>query len=318
MMCPSSTPAIAGVLPVMQTPFTTAEEIDYETLQREIDFLFQEGVDGITIAMVSEVLRLTDVERDTLATRVVDFVGGRGPVIMSVGGESRAQALRHARSAQEAGVDALMAIPPSLTRCAPSEIESYYGALLDATDLPLIIQDASNYVGNTISVATQASIFRRTPERVMFKPEAQPLAQNLALLRDATEGKAPIFEGSGGLALVDAFHRGIVGTMPGADVPWAIVALWRALESGDHERAGLIHARLVALVSLMHNLDAYIAIEKYLLCKQGVFVNQVVRGPVGYSLDRETTLDIDRLYDALKLACGDAPFASEALLASQY
>lgn len=47
-----------------------------------------------------------------------------------------------------------------------------------------------------------------------------------------------IFEGSGGLALVDAYYRGIAGTMPGTDVPWAIVAFWQA---GDGGRVGKVH-----------------------------------------------------------------------------
>lgn len=294
---------IAGVLPVIQTPFREDETIDFLTLEREIDFLFREGVDGITIAMVSEVLRLTDAEKDELAAEVVKLVDGRGPVIMSVGAESRAQALRNARAAERVGVDGLMAIPPSLTRCSPSEIEAYYRSILDAVSIPLIVQDASNYVGNSVSTETLKRLFDLDPRRVMFKPEAQPLAQNLSRLREATGGGARIFEGSGGLALVDAFHRGVVGTMPGADVPWAIVAIWRALQSGEHERAGWIHARLVALVSLMHSLDAYIAIEKFLLVEQGIFINEIVRGPVGYALDMETQRDVRRLYGALREAC---------------
>ena len=41
--------------------------------------------------------------------------------------------------------------------------------------------------------------------------EAAILATRLSLLRDATNGQAAVFEGSGGIALVDSFRRGIVG-----------------------------------------------------------------------------------------------------------
>ena len=301
-----STSAISGVLPVLHLPFLDDESIDYSTLSKEIDFAFREGADGVTLAMVTEILRLTDAERDELVEKVVAFVQHRGPVIMSVGAESNRQAIRNAQVAEKAGANALMAIPPCLTRCQPERLEAYYRSILDATSLPLIIQDASNYVGNAIPIATQASIFASAPERVMFKPEAQPLAQNLSLLRDATGGTAAIFEGSGGLALVDAYHRGIAGTMPGTDVPWAIVAIWRALRSGDYARAGEIHSRLVALVSLMHSLDAYLAIEKFLLREQGIFPNELRREPVGYELDDETRRDVLRLFHALQQSCGRA------------
>lgn len=298
--------SISGVLPVLHLPLDRDESIDYPILSQEIDFAFEAGVDGVTIAMVTEILRLSEYERDELITKVVPLVAHRGPVIMSVGAESSKLAARNAKTAEQAGANALMAIPPCLTRCSPESLESYYRSILDASSLPIIIQDASNYVGNAIPIATQARIYESSPERVMFKPEAQPLAQNLSKLRDATNGQALIFEGSGGLALVDAFHRGIAGTMPGTDTPWAIVAIWKALKAGEFDRANEIHARLVALVSLMHSLDAYLAIEKFLLHIQGIFPNEIRRQPTGYDLDDETRNDVLRLFRALQNSCGRA------------
>ena len=46
-----------GVLPVLQTPFTDGGSIDNAVLQREIDWAFETGADGVVVAMVSEVLR---------------------------------------------------------------------------------------------------------------------------------------------------------------------------------------------------------------------------------------------------------------------
>ena len=97
-----------------------------------------------------------------------------------------------------------------------------------------------------------------------------------------------MFEGSGGIALVDSYRRGIIGTMPGADLIDGIVALWRALESGDEDRAAALARPICAIVALQTGLDAFLAVEKYLLVKRGVFRNTIVRGPVGYRLDENT------------------------------
>ena len=58
---------LAGVLPVFQTPFNDDERIDLPTLQKEIEWLYECGADGIVMAMVSEVLRLSSEEREQLA-----------------------------------------------------------------------------------------------------------------------------------------------------------------------------------------------------------------------------------------------------------
>ena len=56
--------SLCGVLPVLQTPFTGSDEIDYEVLEAEVNWLLSMGADGLVVGMVSEVLRLSDFERD--------------------------------------------------------------------------------------------------------------------------------------------------------------------------------------------------------------------------------------------------------------
>ena len=295
--------SLHGVLPVVSTPFTNNDTIDVAVLQTEIDWLYAQGVDGLVLGMVSEVLRLTDQERDQLLAGVVRANQGRGPVVASVGAESIAQALRHARAAEDLGADALMAVPPALTRCGPDEIRRYYVSLIEGTTQPIIVQDASGYIGNAIPVSLQASLFLEFPDRVLFKPEAQPIGASLSALRDLTRGKSRIYEGTGGLALVDSFRRGITGTMPGSDIVWAIVALWKALTDGDWSTVARIQGPVTSLVCQMHNLDAFLATEKFLLKEQGVFINTRVRGPVAHALDEESRQEILRQFAILKEIC---------------
>ena len=129
--------------------------------------------------------------------------------------------------------------------------------------------------------------------------DAGCIEADLTVTKLATNGQAAVFEGSGGIALVDSFRRGIVGTMPGADLIDGIVALWRALQAGDETRINAIAWPLSALVALQTGLDGFLAVEKYLLHKQGIFGNQIIRGPVGFRLDDETRREVDRLFDRL-------------------
>lgn len=290
---------LAGVLPVFQTPFHDDESIDFETLSREINWLFDRGADGIVMAMVSETLRLSTDERQTLAEKACQFGLPRGSVVISVGAESSHTAERLARHAADSGATALMAIPPVSVAVGESEQLKYFERLLRAVPIPLIVQDASGYVGRPMSIALQARMWREFHPRVLFKPEAVPIGQRLTELRDATNGEAAVFEGSGGIALVDSYRRGVVGTMPGADLIDALVALWRALQAGDDQRAYQISLPLSALVALQTGLDGFLAVEKYLLHKQGLFRNTLIRGPVAFQLDEETRQEVDRLFDRL-------------------
>jgi 4-hydroxy-tetrahydrodipicolinate synthase len=286
----------AGVIPVFQTPYHDDESIDYSALEREVDWLFDCGADGIAMAMVSEVLRLATDERRALAEAACRFAKGRGPVVISVGAESGKLAEDFARHAEQAGADALMAIPPVTTSLDETELLAYFIRILRAGNLPLIVQDASGYVGRPMPLPLYERLLDAYGDRVYFKPEATPIGPRLSALRDATGGRARVFEGTGGMALVDSFRRGVVGTIPGADLVRGIVALWQALKAGNEERAYRLSLPISALVSLQTSLDAFLAVEKYLLVKQGILLNARVRGPVGFALDEETRREVDRLF----------------------
>lgn len=294
-----SQPNISGVLPVFQTPFHNDESIDFDTLAQEIEWLYNQGSHGIVMAMVSETLRLSSEEREQLAEAACRFGGRRGVVIISVGAESGHTAERYARHAQSVGASAVMAIPPVSVSVSEEQLKAYYERIIKAIDIPVIVQDASGYVGRPMSIELQATLFNQYSDRILFKPEAVPIGPRLSALREATGGLAPVFEGSGGISLVDSYRRGIAGTMPGADLIDALVALWNALEAGDELRIYRLSPLIASLVAMQTSLDGFLAVEKYLLVKRGIFKNTLVRGPVGFTLDEETRQEIDRLFDQL-------------------
>lgn len=291
---------LRGVLSVFQTPWLEDETLDLETLEREIAWLYDCGANGIVMAMVSETLRLDSEEREQLAAAACRFGKQRGVVVISVGAESSKVAERHAKHAEGVGADAVMAIPPVSIGIGESELLAYYTRIIEAIRIPVIVQDASGYVGKPMPIAMQARLLDEFgPERVQYKPEASPIGPKLSELRDATKGRARVFEGTGGIALVDSFKRGVVGTMPGADLIRGLVPLWKALEAGDAEKADRIHGPLSALVSMQTSLDGFLAVEKHLLKRQGIFNNTLVRGPVGFRLDAETTREVERQFDRM-------------------
>ena len=294
--------AIKGVLPVVHMPYEEDQSIDYTTLQKEVDWLFDTGAHGFCLALVSDTLRLTAAERLQLPAKLVEFARDRGPVIISVGAESTVQACEYARAAAAGGASAVMAIPPLSQGCTEDDLRAYFEIILKTADVPVFIQDASSYVGQAMSLDFQAQMFEDYGDRILFKPEATPLGPSISALRDKTAGRAAIFEGSGGVLLIDSHRRGIAGTIPGVEVLDALVALWDALEEGHEERAYQLYYPICALATLQlqGGLDGFIVTERYLLHKRGLFKNQVHRVPLSYRLDRETRDEVDRLFTRLQ------------------
>ena len=294
---------LAGVFNVISTPIDNNDEIDQKTLKKEIDWLIKCGSNGAVLAMVSEVLRFSASERRKQWQLSLEYLSDRIPLVVSVGAESAAIAVGLAKDAQKDGATAVMATPPSAFVASADEVKSYYQRIIEAVDITVIVQDASNYLGAPIELDTYVELIDKYgDERVQFKPEAKPVKERLAQLNKISNNRARVFEGQGGIDLLDTHPLGVKGTMPGAEVPWAIVGLWNALEKKDLITAQAIHTPLAKLISYQTTLDAYVAVEKYLLVKQGVFVNTNQRGPVGFKLDEQTKSKIDLAYSELAAA----------------
>jgi len=303
-----------GVLPILHTPFDGEDRIDGPALRNSIDWAYSVGAHGMGTGMVSEILRLTVEERRELTEKMVEYSAGRGAVFAAVGAESGKQALAHAVHAAKAGCDAVMAAPPLTTGLSVDGHLDYYREIAEGVDIPVIVQDASGYVGNAIPLVVYQKLLEKYGHlKILFKPEASPIGPNLSALREATGGKARIYEGSGGILLVDSFRRGIQGTMPGMDLLDGIVAVWNALKLGDEETAYRLYYPICAIVALQlqAGLDGFLAIEKYLMVKRGIWHSERRRAPVGWTLDPETAREVDRLFDRLQKTLPASSLAGE-------
>jgi 4-hydroxy-tetrahydrodipicolinate synthase len=291
------------VLPVIQTPFDDDGAIDELALIKECQWILDQGVAGLTTGMVSEVLRLSEAERHQLSEVVVGVAIERDVIsVISCGAESTKTAVMHARHAESVGADAAMVIPPISVALDDDALYGYYSTVADSMSIGLVIQDASGYVGRPLSIEVQAQLLATYADRIYFKPEAPPIGQRFTMMRDATRGQARIFEGTGGVALVDSFRRGAVGTMPGAEVCWAVQKMWDALTLANWPLAYAISGPLSLLIDLQTSIDSYVAIEKHILKRQGVLSSTYARGPLSYHLDEETRDEVDRLFELLRLA----------------
>lgn len=289
-----------GVYPVLQMPLDEKENIDATALHREIDWLVGLGVSGFALAMVSEVMRFSSGERRSQWQLTLELIDGKFPLVISIGAESTSIAVQQARFAEIDGATLLMATPPAIYPATSEEIYSYYRSILNAVEIPIVVQDASNYMGQPLSM----ELYRRLLDefgttRIQFKPEAVPVKERVSEIQRITSAQARIFEGQSGMDLLDTHPLGLFGTMPGSEIVWAIKALWDALEVQDLKRATVIHEGISKLIVFQPTIDAYVAVEKHLLVKQGIFSSSRQRGPVSIVLNDATKLAIDETFENL-------------------
>lgn len=115
-----------GVWPVMLTPFTPNNEVDYPALRALVEWYISQGVSGLfAVCQSSEMFFLTERERAAVARAVVEYAAGRVPVIASGHvSESLTEQAAEIRAVHETGVDAVILITNRLAR--PNESDEIW------------------------------------------------------------------------------------------------------------------------------------------------------------------------------------------------
>ncbi len=136
----STTALWHGVYPAVLTPFTAGEEIDYDMFKKNLLFQIDAGISGIILAgTLGEASTLTAQEKFDLLTFAKSVVPESFPVLLNIAEQTTREAVAIARKAKELGADGLMLLPPMRYKASDREVVAYFGAVAEATDLPILI-----------------------------------------------------------------------------------------------------------------------------------------------------------------------------------
>jgi dihydrodipicolinate synthase/N-acetylneuraminate lyase len=293
----SAAAPMQGVFPILVTPFDERSAIDEESVRGLVEYNLGAGVHGLGIAMASEILKLTEAERDQLIRIVVDQTRGRVPVVVNTGGPATDVAVAYSRRAQELGADALMCQPPTLSPPTGTEVRSYFREISNAVTIPIFIQDtASTHVpaGLARQIAEECANVRYT--KVESMPPAQMVAENVRVAGHVLT----IFGGAGATYLIEELKRGAKGTMPWPSVPNELVDIWNRVRSGDEAGAWSVFYRTIVPINRVSagGMGTALQVQKEILRRKGVIATARVRGPAD-PLDPDTASDLDAVCDRL-------------------
>ncbi|GJD53916.1 4-hydroxy-tetrahydrodipicolinate synthase [Methylobacterium crusticola] len=300
---------IAGIIPPLTTPFDQDGEIDEKAFRRQVKFFLDKGVHGVCVGgSTGEGHTLTTDEFRRLIEVCAEELGGKVPLIAGIIANSTREAIARARAIEAVDVAALQITPVHYV-FKPDEDATYghFKTLSESVKQPVIIYNVVPW--NYLSPALLLRIMRELPGVVGVKQSAGDLKLMADLLLDVPAGKVV-------LTAVDAllypsFALGAHGTIAAnpAAAPGACVALWDAVQRGDHAAALEIHKRLLRFWNTIvgDNLPACV---KHALALQGCEAG-VPRQPMPVATARQKEAIAPALKHLLEVERGGLLAAAE-------
>lgn len=267
---------LAGVFPIVQTPFTPDDKVDLKTLAAEIRFLDRCGVQGVVWPqLASEYFDLTMDERLAGMEVVANTARSLKPaVVLGVQANDTATALQYTKHAEKLAPDALIALPPRDWK-DKAKILEYYKAIGENSSRPLVAQTIGD-----MSVDFVLQMIHEVPNLHFIKDEAgQTLPRISEFRKKGNEKLRGMFTGAHGKTMIDEMMRGAKGTMPAAPFADLYVRVWNAWQAGDKRKATFEFSKVALLIS---QISVYgMPAIKYLLELRGVFPNHLTRRSSG-------------------------------------
>ena len=182
-------PKLGTLMTAMLTPFDAADRVDLNEAARLARFLVDEGNEGLIVSgTTGESPALDDAERLALFRATKAAVGERAAIVAGTGGNNTRHSVELTERAEAAGVDAILAVVPYYNKPTQDGMLRHFGALAEATSLPIVIYNIPSRTGANMLPDTLLELARRHANIAGVKESSGDLSQFATILRDRPEG----------------------------------------------------------------------------------------------------------------------------------
>ncbi len=141
-----------GLFSALLTPFNEDGSINFDSLEKLVEFNLQNGIDGFYVGgSTGEGLLLSPEERMQVFECVKKANKGRATLIAHVGTICTLDAIKMAKKAEELEYDAISAVAPYYYGFTLDAVLGYYNDIVNSTSLPMIIYNFPNSGGFSLT-----------------------------------------------------------------------------------------------------------------------------------------------------------------------
>ena len=225
----------------------------------------------------------------------VDHSAGRMQIVAQSNHPSLKVAIDFAKANVDAGADVISLAVPRIFGLPENAIMEYLSGFIQSiANTPVLVQDF-NPGGSSISVNFINELMNKHSNFKYLKLEEPLCATKFEEIVKTTEGKVGLFEGWGGLYMLELIPVGIVGVMPGLAVADILQKVFTFRKNNEHTKAfDLFEKVMPQIFFALQNMELFHYAEKELLIARGVLSNSIAR-KAAYKPDPSTISYIKEL-----------------------
>ncbi|HEY9363723.1 MAG TPA: 4-hydroxy-tetrahydrodipicolinate synthase [Chitinophagaceae bacterium] len=242
---------LRGTGVALVTPFKSDGAIDFESLEKLINFVIDGGVEYlVTLGTTGETPVLTVDEKRSLVEFTFKIADNRVPVVVGVGGNNTRAVINELEALPLHEAAAILSAGPYYNKPSQEGIYQHFKAIAKASVRPVILYNVPGRTGCNISAETTLRL-AKVENIVGIKEASGNMIQCMHILRDKP---ADFFVTSGddhlAMPLIACGMDGVISVAANC-VPKDFANMVRASLDGDYLTARALHNKLLQCFDLL-------------------------------------------------------------------
>ncbi len=266
-----------GLGTALITPFKADKSVDYEALAALLDKQIAGGVDYLVVlGTTAETATLRAEEKKAVREYVVEYVAGRLPIVLGIGGNNTQQVIADIRETDLTPYAAILSVCPYYNKPSQEGLFQHFAAIAAVCPIPIILYNVPGRTGVNLLPETVMRIYRAFPDKIMGVKEASGNVEQikrLINLASRTPHPSPlhIISGDDGIAhcLMQAGAAGLISVASNAFPEAFSEIVHNAQGKGE-----VLQDRFAEMVRLLF-VEGNPAGIKTVLSQQGIITNSL-------------------------------------------
>ena len=242
-------PIFTGTGVALITPFRKQETIDFSKLESMIDHVIQNGVNFIVaLGTTSEAATMTEKERSALQDYIVEFVNGRVPIMLGMGGNNTLAVTDTIQHTNFDGISGILSVTPFYNKPQQRGLVQHFKNISEMSPVPVMLYNVPGRTSCNLTAESTLQLAEECPNIIGVKEASGNMNQIMEILRNKP-ATFQLFSGDDALTLpmIALGASGVISVMANA-LPKEMSQMVSSALKGDMKKALPLHYQLLPLM----------------------------------------------------------------------
>lgn len=240
-----------GSAVAMVTPMNSDGSVNYNELDRIIDFHLNNNTDAIGVcATTGESAVLDHVEHCRVMEHTINRVNGKIPVIAGTGSNDTRYAIELSQEAEKLGADAILSVTPYYNKTSQNGLVRHFTAIADNINIPIIIYNVPSRTGCSINADTYKKLSAH-PNIVATKEASGDVGLSAKIIADCGDDLI-VYSGDDALTvpIMSLGGKGVISVFANI-LPAEMHKITELCLNDDYKEAAKLHLKYLDLMNVM-------------------------------------------------------------------